>query len=574
MFKRSLAVIFPAVMAVVLFGCGGEEPTGPVECSPTISDQPLPVAAVAGDRVSFYVGATGYPALSYQWQKDGVDIPGATAWEYVIPSVSTLDSGNYTVVVTNARGSVASDAVTLTVECAPTITTNPAWQTADEGGSVTFTVGATANPPITSYEWWHWVINGTDTATTLIATTTTGSCTVDPVNLSHAGEWIVIAVNYRGRTPSSVFYLTVNQVYYAPTITTQPVWDTAVDEGDPVSFTVVATGNPPPTYQWYNGSGAIAGATSATYTIASAALSDAGIYYVVVSNSEGGVMSSWATLRVNKITYAPVIESQPAWPTVTDGDSVFFRVVARGNPSPTYQWYNESGAIPGATSATYSITSVTMADAGNYYVVVSNSEGSTMSLWALLAVNPRAPSIAIQPVSQNIDEGSAVTFSVSASGTAPLLYQWRLNGVNIVGAGDTSYTIDPVGLADSGEYSVVVTNSVSSETSDAATLTVNQLYVALLSPADSATGVSTTPTLTWEAFPGASVYSVIIFTDPLSIWGSIVIWADQSVTSPTYDVPSALDNSTTYYWLVQAYDGGGTELSRNPAVNRSFTTAP
>ena len=88
---------------------------------------------------------------------------------------------------------------------------------------------------------------------------------------------------------------------------------------------------------------------------------------------------------------------------------------------------------------------------------------------------PTAPSITTQPQSQTVNIGASVTFSVVATGTGPLSYQWKKNTVDIGGATSDSYTISSVQPTDAGSYTVVVTNSVGSVTSSAATLTVNSL---------------------------------------------------------------------------------------------------
>ena len=85
-----------------------------------------------------------------------------------------------------------------------------------------------------------------------------------------------------------------------------------------------------------------------------------------------------------------------------------------------------------------------------------------------------APSITSQPSSATKVVGELVTFSVTASGTAPLSYQWRKGGGNISGETSSSYTINSVVMSDAGSYDVVVTNSCDSATSNAATLTVDK----------------------------------------------------------------------------------------------------
>ena len=84
-----------------------------------------------------------------------------------------------------------------------------------------------------------------------------------------------------------------------------------------------------------------------------------------------------------------------------------------------------------------------------------------------------APAITTQPTSRTVPVGASTTFSVAASGTAPLGYQWRRNGANIAGATAASYTLGPVAQADNGaRFSVVVSNSAGSATSAEAVLTV------------------------------------------------------------------------------------------------------
>src|ERR1019366_9247331 len=95
---------------------------------------------------------------------------------------------------------------------------------------------------------------------------------------------------------------------------------------------------------------------------------------------------------------------------------------------------------------------------------------------ATLTVNAAtlAPSITTQPTSQTVTAGQPVTFSVTASGTAPLSYQWRKNGTAISGAASATYTTPATAPSDSGSpFSVVVSNSTGSVTSNTATLTVN-----------------------------------------------------------------------------------------------------
>ncbi|MEI6872004.1 MAG: hypothetical protein WCL08_06950, partial [Verrucomicrobiota bacterium] len=90
------------------------------------------------------------------------------------------------------------------------------------------------------------------------------------------------------------------------------------------------------------------------------------------------------------------------------------------------------------------------------------------------------------PSSLTVNPGSLATFSVVASGTAPLTYQWRKDGAALVGGTGSSYTIASVGTLSAGSYDVVVGNMVNSSTSTAAVLLVNT-PVSIVTPPSSLT---------------------------------------------------------------------------------------
>jgi hypothetical protein len=174
---------------------------------------------------------------------------------------------------------------------------------------------------------------------------------------------------------------------------------------------------------------------------------------------------------------APVITVQPQSQTVTAGQSVTFSVTATGTAPLSYQWYIGSTAISGANSSSYSISNVQAANAGTYTVTVSNGTlPNATSDAAVLTVNPApvAPSITVHPQSQTLTAGQNVTFSVTATGTAPLSYQWYKGGAAISGATASSYSISNVQTANAGTYTVTVSNgTLPNATSNGAVLIVN-----------------------------------------------------------------------------------------------------
>src|SRR4029077_7601084 len=133
--------------------------------------------------------------------------------------------------------------------------------------------------------------------------------------------------------------------------------------------------------------------------------------------------------------------------------SATFSVVATGTAPLSYQWSRNGTAISGATSATYHTPATGNADNGAVFsVVVSNAAGSTTSGNATLTVTaaPTAPIISTQPTNQSVQSGQSATFSVVATGTAPLSYQWRRNGTAIPGATSATYHTPATSNADNG----------------------------------------------------------------------------------------------------------------------------
>ena len=268
----------------------------------------------------------------------------------------------------------------------------------------------------------------------------------------------------------------VHPATVAPSITTQPASQT-VTLGQTASFSVVATGTAPLSYQWKKNSVVISGATSSIYTTPTTVASDNGTQFIVVVSNSAGSVTGNAALTVNPVAVAPSISTQPASQTVTVGQTASFSVSASGTGPLNYQWMRNTVVIGGATSSAYTTAATTSSDNGvQFSVVVSNSAGSTTSSAATLTVSaaPVAPTITTQPANRTVMAGQAGSFSVSASGTAPLNYQWMRNTVVIGGATSSAYTTAATTSSDNGaQFSVVVSNSAGSVTSSAAVLTVN-----------------------------------------------------------------------------------------------------
>ncbi len=159
----------------------------------------------------------------------------------------------------------------------------------------------------------------------------------------------------------------------------------------------------------------------------------------------------------------PNITGQPASVSQCAGTNVTFTVTATGS-GLTYQWKKNAVNIGGATNASYTINNISAGDAASYTVTVTGTCGTVTSAAAVLTIST-APAITGQPASATQCVGTNVTFTVTATGTG-LTYQWRKGGVNIAGATGASYTINNIALTDAATYTVVITGTCGTVTSN------------------------------------------------------------------------------------------------------------
>jgi hypothetical protein len=182
--------------------------------SPFIVRQPASQTTSTNSTVTFTVIALGAPALSYQWQKngsnliDGGNASGSTSAALTLTNVQAADAAGYTVVITNAIGSVTSSNALLTVtNIPPAITQQPADQTVAVGSNVTFSVYAIGTPPLS----YQWQLNGTNLVDGgNITNSTTTNLIISNVQLTDdGGNYTVIVTNLAGSVTSSNAVLTV-----------------------------------------------------------------------------------------------------------------------------------------------------------------------------------------------------------------------------------------------------------------------------------------------------------------------------------------------------------------------------
>ena len=385
--------------------------------------------------------ATGVLAANSVWS---LQAPAFNAVTALTGTSITFRLYGYNGVGSSASGSVnwRIDDLKLTLgvivgpDVAPTITAQPSAQIVTTGQSATFRVIATGTPAPT-YQWRKAAVAITGTATT-------AALTLPSVTANDAGAYDVVVTNAAGTVTSASATLTVNPIPVAPIITTAPTERTAT-VGETVTFNVIATGTPTPTYQWRQDGVAILGnpsATAATLSLSRITSTEAGSYDVVVTNLAGSATSTAATLTVTPLPVAPTINTQPTALSVMVGSTARFTVIATGTPAPTYQWRKAGVPLLGnssSTTATLLLDNITASDAGSYDVVVSNSAGVITSAPARLTVNPASATVQINALNATYDGAPhAVIVNTSPAGlTANITY----NGTSTPPTAAGSYVV-------------------------------------------------------------------------------------------------------------------------------------
>jgi hypothetical protein len=246
---------------------------------------------------------------------------------------------------------------------------------------------------------------------------------------------------------------------------------------------------------------------------------------------------------------------------------VSFSVTLSGTQTVTYQWKNDAGNLTeghyaGTKTATLTINSVVAGDANTYSCVVTNAAGSiATSTGAKLTVNT-PPSITTQPSLQNVCFGAPASFTVAATGTGPLTYQWQKGGANISGATSATYSIASVAAGDAANYACIVTGGCGSVTSNTAALTIN-----------TATSITTQPSLQNVCLGGQASFSVVAagagtLTYQWQKGGANISGAN----SATYSIASvASGNAANYACIVTG--GCGSVTSNAAALTIKTATA-
>jgi hypothetical protein len=387
-----------------------------LDVAPTITTQPANLSVASGGDAVFAIDARGTEALGYQWYRNGIAMPGANSPVLRLTGVTALNSGSYSVTVSNSAGAADSNAAALSVysgapaAVAPTIVTQPVDVTVNAGNTATFAVGVDGSGPL-SFQWLKDGVRipGSTSAVLTLAGVTTGM----------AGDYSVVVSNAASSSVTSgAAALTVNpnSAPSAPSITTQPA-TLIVAPGGSGMLAVAATGSGPLSYQWLADGTPMGGETHAVLFIYNAGPSAEAHYAVRISNSLGDVVSGEVQVI---LLGAPFITQHPTDTTGLENATATFSVAANSS-GLHYQWLRNGLTIGNATEASYTTPTLTTADSGAVYsVIVYNGAGVALSQSAVLTVLAfTPPSVTQHPVNTSVAAGSAAPLCATFAGTPP-----------------------------------------------------------------------------------------------------------------------------------------------------------
>jgi hypothetical protein len=364
---------FDGPRIVELDGFGTVPPFAPI-----IKTQPASAVVNVGTPVIFSVSADGTEPISYQWQRNGVDVPGATASSLRIDNVRPEAAGEYIVKVSNTIGTSFSEAAQLSIELNSILASSfDAWNftsgsviTASSGylwaGTPYGMFGENGHSNLSEAEWTYFNDGMPDGFTHFVEWSTPTPVAIRSIRLFAAGDGPI----YNNEREFTQFVLRTKSAGSSE-------FDVVLADFTPQHpFLLLA----PATYALLD--------TQVALTTAQEFRAE----FVQFNGFRGFdgprivELDGFSTIP----EVLPAIISSPASQTVVHHSSLTLSVQAKGG-NLHYQWKFNGANIPGATADSFTITKVKPRDQGNYSVLVSNSLGSSETAPAFLTVLPGQP---------------------------------------------------------------------------------------------------------------------------------------------------------------------------------------
>ena len=302
-------------------------------------------------------------------------------------TTSWADFTSYIVQITDTNDSNSNGIPDFSDSVPPTINTQPVSQNTYMGSSVTFSVSAIANAPLS----YQWQFNGSNISGANIA-----SYTINNVQQANAGSYTVVISNSLGSITSNAALLNVSTPL-VPIITTQPQSISAYATTY-VSFSVMATSPVPVTYQWYFNGNAISGATTSSLILSNTSAAQAGLYSVQITNTGGQTLSNAATLTVIPV---PVITSAskatgylggiPFYYAITTASSASSYSIVQGSLPPGLSLNTATGIISGVPTSS-----------GDYVVTLGASLFTAITKTSALTISINSQPLSYQKITSSL----------------------------------------------------------------------------------------------------------------------------------------------------------------------------
>jgi gliding motility-associated-like protein len=463
----------------------------------TVYNLPNPVATnggnvCLGDDIELFADPDGL--TSYTWTDPATTEIGTTQDVTVSSTGYGVGTHTFTLSVEDANTCVNTVTTNVTVYEIPNVTATNSGPVC-LNGDITISSTVTGGQAPYNYTWTH-VPSGT--------TYNTDAFTLNNVALDKAGEYQLVVTDANNCSPATASTIVV--INENPTVTL-PAGPTNVCEGNALTLTATANGGSGvyDTYTWYFNGAEIVGQTAATLTINPAAIANGGNYTVIVTDNNGCVspLSNVSTVVIIPNFTPTVTNDSP----VCEGGDV--QLSCTSGPYVDYSWTGPDGFSSILQNPV--VSGITLAGAGNYSLTVTDANGCTGTEVTNVLVNEN-PTVTVADNGPLCVGGSAIITATPAGGAGPYTFSWTHNANPLVPTGNV-ITIDPVALADAGDYVVSVTdnNTCSSVVSATTTLLVNDNPTVSLSY-NNPVCENGTLTLTATAAGGSGVYNTYAWT--------------------------------------------------------------
>jgi len=452
---------------------------------PSFSLQPSPAARWEGAVATFDSAATGPGNLTYQWFRDGNPLGGETGTSLTLSGVGMGDAGQYHVVAANEVGPVVGETAELAVvvksagDAAISVPGSMSVFRSDTGQVKRVTLTGSSGGVV-----WG---SGFYTDDTGLSTAAVHAGLLQPGETGTVAVWIGPGQSvYRstlqnGVTSSSYGSFPGSYAFLArvPHVTAQPT-PRAVWAGDSVTFAVQASGSGALGYQWRRDGVDLDGATASTLTVADVGAGEVGAYDVVITDSEGCVVSAQAEIPfAQSVVAVQSLSARDGVGDLTGNEGAVYAFPVTGSDSGplwgTLYYTTDSSvglaAVHGGwltSGETATLAVIILAGRSSYPGTTHNgvSSSETGSYPSSFAIIGRAPELTSGLETVAIEAGGDVTLSPAVSGQS-LTYAWSRDGSSIPGESGSSLVLNGVQTGDGGLMRVTVSNATGSVYSEA-----------------------------------------------------------------------------------------------------------